>query len=236
MPKRAAKSRTDWRETGREIAIVVVGVFIALVAQQVVDNIGWGQRVRSAEDAIRHELLADDGPQVYQRVALHPCMQAHLDKIRAAIEAGADRSEIAALVKGYKVVFVTYDRVAYDGAMSSQVTTHMGPGELDRFTVPYTTLPAMDAANRQEAADLARLRGIRHEGAGRLWPVEETQILSAVEALRNDENMIYAAAVSALPAIRKIGPLDQGRIDFYMGVARSAYGDCVRPVPENWPG
>jgi hypothetical protein len=234
MVKRSAKPWFEWRESAREIAIVVVGVLIALLAEQAVDSWEWANKVRVSELAIRHELLADDGPEVYQRVALHPCMQARLDGIRAAVEANRNRAEIAKLVADYKVVFVTYDRIAYESATASQVSTHMDQDALDLFTVPYTTLPAMDAANRQEAADLARLRGLKRTG-GSLSQAEESQLLWAVEALRNDDNMIYAAATSALPAIRRIGPLDAKRVAFYMDVARSAYGGCVKDVPANWP-
>ena len=198
------------------------------------DSWDWAHKVKVSEAAIRHELLADDGPEVYQRVALHPCMQGRLDGIREAVETNQSRADIAKLLAQYKVVFVTYDRIAYESATASQVSTHMDQNALDLFTVPYTTLPAMDAANRQEAVDLARLRGIKRTG-GPLTQAEESQLLWAVEALRNDDNMIYAAATSALPAIRRIGGLDPARVAFYMAVARSAYGDCVKPVPANWP-
>lgn len=234
MAKRPTKAWFDWRENAREIAIVVIGVLIALLAQQAADSWDWAHKVKVSEAAIRHELLADDGPEVYQRVALHPCMQGRLDGIREAVETNQSRADIAKLLAQYKVVFVTYDRIAYESATASQVSTHMDQNALDLFTVPYTTLPAMDAANRQEAVDLARLRGIKRTG-GPLTQAEESQLLWAVEALRNDDNMIYAAATSALPAIRRIGGLDPARVAFYMAVARSAYGDCVKPVPANWP-
>jgi len=236
MAKRTtAKLRWDhWREDARELAIVILGVFIALIAQQVVDGWQWKQKVHASEEAIRHELLDDDGPEVYQRVALHPCQQAALAQIRAAVEDGRSRAEIARLVEGYKVVFVTYDRVAYDGANSSQVWTHLDQDQQDLFTVPYTTLPAMELANRQEAMDLARLRGIKRAG-GALTQAEESQLLTAAEALRNDDNTIYAAAQTALPSIRRIGKINQARVDFYMKIARSAYGSCVKEVPAHWP-
>lgn len=234
MAKRPAKPQFDWRENAREIVIVVVGVLIALLAQQAVDSWEWAHKVKVSEAAIRRELLSDDGPQVYQRVALHPCMQSQLEEIRAAVEANRSRAEIAKLVTDYKVVFVTYDRIAYESATASQISTHMDQDAIDLFTVPYTTLPAMDAANRQEAVDLARLRGVKRTG-GPLTRAEESQLLWAVEALRNDDNMIYAAATSALPAIRRIGSLDPDRVSFYMNVARSAYGNCVKDVPPNWP-
>lgn len=231
---RQTKPWHDWQENVRELTIVVVGVFIALVAQEIAQNWEWKQKVDASTAAIRHELLDDDGPEVYQRVAVHDCMQSALHQIRDAVEQDRPRAEIAQLVTNYKVVFVTYDRIAYEGATASDVWTHMEQEEQDRFTVPYTTLPTIDAANRQEALDLARLRGLKHNG-GPLTQAEESQLLTAVEALRNDENSIFAATQSALPAIRRIGTLNPERVAFYMGIARSAYGTCVRNVPASWP-
>src|SRR5678816_3888910 len=103
MARPASKPWFDWRENAREIAIVVVGVLIALLAQQAVDGWEWAHKVKVSEAAIRHELLSDDGPEVYQRVALHPCMQARLEGIRAAVETNRSRTEIANLVAEYKV-------------------------------------------------------------------------------------------------------------------------------------
>jgi len=234
MAKRPAKPWFDWRENARELAIVIFGVLIALLAQQAVDDWGWKQRVKAAETAIRRELLFDDGPEVYQRVAVHPCAQERLQGIRAAIEADRSRAEVGRLVDGYKVVFVTYDTIAYDGANASQVSTRMTQDELELYTVPYTMLPQMDALNRQEAIDLARLRGFKRAG-GPLTQAEESQILSAAEALRNGDNSIYTAAMFALPAIRRIGELDPKRVAFYMDVARSAYGNCIKDAPPDLP-
>ena len=83
MPKHTAKRWFDWRESGRELVIVVVGVLIALLAQQVVQNWEWKQRVAAAARSMKHELFYDDGPQIYMRAAASPCAQAYLGRIRS---------------------------------------------------------------------------------------------------------------------------------------------------------
>src|SRR5690348_1629077 len=111
MPKPSAKHtspRYDWREDARELAIVVVGVLIALLAQEVVQRWEWKRKVAVARDAMRYELLVDDGPQIYQRAAMHPCVLASLDRIRSAIESERSRSEIAGAIDRYWVEFRTF--------------------------------------------------------------------------------------------------------------------------------
>ena len=55
----------SWRELGREIGIIVIGVLIALFFEQLVQAWDWREKVRIAERAMRLEILADDGPQIY---------------------------------------------------------------------------------------------------------------------------------------------------------------------------
>ena len=69
-PNDQSRGVFDWRENTREIGIVVTGVLIARLAQQMMDAWERSKKVKASETAIRHELLSDDGPEVYQRVAL----------------------------------------------------------------------------------------------------------------------------------------------------------------------
>ena len=103
MTTRPAKARREWRENVREIVIVVIGVFIALVAQQAVEAWDWLQKVKVAEAAMRDELRSDDGPQMVQRLAMHGCIASLLDRLRAAVEGGGSRAEIGALIDRYWV-------------------------------------------------------------------------------------------------------------------------------------
>ncbi len=61
-------------------------MLIALLAQEVVQSWEWKQKVAAFECAMRHEMLWDNGPQLYQRAVMHPCAVQRLDAIRAAVE------------------------------------------------------------------------------------------------------------------------------------------------------
>src|SRR4051794_14752599 len=112
MTKRAAKPSFDWRKSTRELIIVVLGVLIALLAQQLVQNWEWRQKVRAAEAAMQRELFFDDGPQVYGRAVVHPCLQQRLAAIRTAVDSDDSREELAALIAGVQVDFTSYDDLA----------------------------------------------------------------------------------------------------------------------------
>jgi hypothetical protein len=223
----------SWRELAREVAIIVVGVLIALFLEQLVEAWHWRQKVSTAEAAMRRELLEDDGPQIYQRAAMHPCVVASLDAIRAAVESGRDRTDIANLIDKYWMDFRTYDQLALNAATASDVASHMPREQLNDMTDVYETMPLMERTNAQEAMDFARLRAFRRTG-GTVSDEEKDRLLGAVEALRSDDQIIWLKTRTKLPELRKVGLLDRSRTNFFMSNARDHYGACVRDLPPNF--
>ncbi|HEU5482869.1 MAG TPA: hypothetical protein VFU80_07260 [Sphingomicrobium sp.] len=228
------KAAKTWAELLIEIAVIGVGVLIALSLEAWLEDREWHRKVETAQAAMKRELLWDNGPQIYYRAAAHPCATGKLDEIRAAIEGNASREDISDLIDGYWVEFLTYDSLAHQDAAASDVAAHMAPEELDDFTVAYAVMPLMDETSRKEAADVARLRALRRTG-GALSEYEEMEVLGAVEALRNDEHQMYDAARWAMTPIKRLGPLDRARIERFMRMAREHYGDCIKGLPADWP-
>jgi hypothetical protein len=217
-----------------ELAIITSGVLVALSLEAWLEDREWHKKVETAQAAMKRELLWDNGPEIYYRAAAHPCAIAKLDEIRAAVETGKSRQEISELIEGYWVEFLTYDSLARSDATASAVSAHMDPDELDDFTLAYAVMPLMDETSRKEAADVARLRALRRTG-GPLSEYEEMEVLGAVEALRNDEHQMFDAARWAMMPIKRLGQIDQNRIDRFMKLARAHYGDCVKDLPRDWP-
>jgi hypothetical protein len=191
--------------------------------------------VKAAEIGMMHELFWDNGPQIYQRASTHPCAVAQLNRIRDAIEQGKSRQEIGRLIDGYWVQFATYDSLAHEAANDSDIAAHMEQDERNTFDEAYAPIPLMDKTTATEAADLARLRALKRTG-GALQQYEEAEVLAGVEALRNDDRMMWISAKIAYDAMRKLhGRLDPARMKLFMDNARDHYGACVKPLPADWP-
>ena len=234
MDIRLPKVPHSWRELAKEIAIIVVGVLIALTAEQIVDEWNWHRKIDAARSAMRYELLFDDGPQFYQRAAMHPCLVARLDAIRAAVENRSSREEIGRLTDGYWVDVRTFDRLALDAANASDVASHMNREEMEPYLIAYETMPLMTDTNVQEGFDIGRMRAFTRSG-GAMSQEEKDRLLGAVEALRNEENTMWAKGRLKMYQLRKIGPLDAGRVRMFMADARAHYGACVRDLPPGYP-
>lgn len=222
------------REFLKEIGTIVIGVLIALAGEQAVLRLEWAHRVRAAQEAMRAELLVDDGPQVYQRAAMHDCLTARLDAIRAGVEGGAPRAELAKLIDGYHLDFVTYDSLAHDDATHAGVGDHMSQAALETWTKAYSAMPSMDRTNHQEAQDVARLRALSRTG-GPLSEAEQSQVLEAVEALRVEEHNMANSAAYVLPELRRLGAFDSSRMKLFLDHARAWYGAaCIQDKPDGW--
>lgn len=74
-----------WREFAGEVGIIVIGVLIALGAEQVVESIHWRGEVkqtRTALDAeLAHNLAAFDG-----RISIEPCAQGRLKDLDTILD------------------------------------------------------------------------------------------------------------------------------------------------------
>ena len=224
----------DWRNDARELAIVVIGVLIALLAQQFVQSWEWNDKVAAAERAMQHEMLWDNGPQLYQRAVMHPCTTKRLDTIRSAVEANKPRAQIAALIDSYWVPYFSYDSIARDAANTSDVASHMPADTMDLYAIVYTQMPPMTRDSEREAVDLAQLHAVNRIG-GALSPAEQDKILSAVEALRSDDHLMWLVSGWSMPKLRELGPLDSDRVQQMLADARDHYGDCARPLPADFP-
>src|SRR5581483_7958096 len=219
------------REFLKEIGTIVIGVLIALAGEQVVERLEWAHKVHAAEDAMRGELLVDDGPQVYQRVAMHDCLMAKLDAIRAGVETGMSRADLSQLIASYHLDFLTYDTLAHDDATHAGVADHMPQADLEGWTKMYSAMPTMERTNGAEAQDLARLRALSRSG-GPLSEAEQIHTLDAVEALRVEEHNMANNAAYILPDLRRLGALDSARMKLFLGHARTWYGPaCVQDKP-----
>ena len=80
MKLRLPKPLHGWRAFAGEVGIIVVGVLIALGAQQAVETIQWRGSVSQLRDAMRSE-LAIDRARVEVNLSQDRCIQARLDAI-----------------------------------------------------------------------------------------------------------------------------------------------------------
>lgn len=171
------------REFLLEIFVIVLGITIALGAEQVVEKIHWEHKVREAESAIRLELQDANLPQASARLAVARCLDDRLLALETAVEAGTDRKTVADLADAYVIGNWTWDSEAWKLAIADDLGAHASAEQMIQWSLPYRYIPRLDALNAQEYATLPELRALRY-GRGPVSPGEAERLLVTAEKLR----------------------------------------------------
>jgi hypothetical protein len=194
---------SDWRDFGREYAIIVLGVLTALFAQQAVQSFDWKQKVEAALDDMDQELSNGDGPQAYVRLAISQCLDGRLQKVRRAIQTN-DRAAIRRAIARIDLPLRTYNSFARDAANSADIAAHIPADRMFEYRIVYSLMPELDGLHRKELQDLAQLRSLPATG-GPLGQEEKRAILAATENLMLDNARVKRAASFTLRHMRDLG-------------------------------
>jgi hypothetical protein len=131
-----AKSVHSWKELLSEIGVIVIGVMIALGAEQLVETIHWNHKVADAEEAMGRELSSDLGYAAGQ-VAIKDCATRYLDRMEAAIK-GRRVDTFRALI-AMTPPFNSHPWVAetWTAAISSEIPDHISRERLEAYAFAF---------------------------------------------------------------------------------------------------
>ena len=219
----------NWRELVSEVGVVVVGIIIALSAEQLIDRLEWHHKIDRAEEQMRLEMSGDDGPEVLQRIALADCVDHGLAEIRASVERPDPRATINAAIARVDVPRHTYESGAYRAAAASGVLARLDPKRLDRWNFLYSTMPVLDRIAEREYFDSSALHAVPASG-GPLSDVEQIRLLEAVEGLRRDNLDVVRQAEQALQGLKEQAVvLDRTRTRHMLDeiTQRAAFAPCA---------
>jgi hypothetical protein len=221
-----------WRAFAGEVGIIVIGVLIALGAEQMVETLHWRQKVNDAEGAMRLELAEDDGPQAYGRVLIGPCLDAELARIHDA--AGHVQSQqLRQWALAYMPPFRSWDSEAWKTVLGSDVGGHMAPERLIQWSSPYRVIGDMTAANKQERDIATDLREALPP-AGEPSAADLQTLRREAAQLRTFNGGLFRASQLLLARSRTLGaPVPDAMQQELLRDAREMYGECVRPPDPN---
>jgi len=221
-----------WRESVHEIVIVVLGVLLALVGAQAVEDFHQRAELRDAEDAMTSELRDDNLPQAYTRAAVVNCYERQLDAVEAAVASG-DRAKFVTLADAYRPVFRTWDQEAWKAALASQVLVQGGPKRMISWSSPYILIPLLTEDAKAESDGTAQLRA-RLSGQGPISAAQQDHLFQVISLLRRfDDGMNVSSLVFMYTAGQRGLTLTAEQKRALLAEARQKYGACVsEPAPE----
>lgn len=191
------------RAFGFEVLVVVVGVLIALGAQEMVTDWSWQNKVAKGEQELRIE---QQGNYLYsaEYSTVAPCIDAQIDKIRLHLLDDTKRSTPVPLALGSVMggVIVSPYRPRSDGAwqalLSDGTVSHLPSQRQQAATVLYT-LQDMFAVRQDQIRDAITEMRVLAESV-RLDDGNRVALLQKLAAMRAKaaDNQVFARQTMAI--------------------------------------
>jgi len=171
-----------FREISVEIGVIVVGIAIALCAEQLVEMIHWRQSVQEAKEALGQEVTGTLVQGLGRMRALH-CVESRLDDISAVVERAASNHRLPQVPDISQPPLWAWVNGAWQSTLSSQTAAHFPREQLNRIASFYYFTDKMAAINDQEVHAWSQLATL--VGRGRAFsPAEEAQAREALSTAR----------------------------------------------------
>ncbi len=221
------KATHNWREFLTEIGTIVCGILIALGLEQAVEALHSRHLVAQAEEAMRAEIVDDDAPQAYIRLAIAPCLSRQLDGLRAAVDQRMAPEAFGKLAASYRPELRTWDDQAWKAAQASGVLSAMGAKKLDRWSLTYVQIPNLAEDVRTERNALTRLRLTRFKSGA--WTQARVDELSDIIDTLESANRGTTSHSAAQIVFMKTNGLElpAATEETALAGARQGYGNCV---------
>lgn len=182
-----------WREFAGEVGIIVIGILIALAAEQLVEAIHWHAQVAEARDALGYE-IADSIGQSDERLAFGPCLDRRLDDIALIVSGATKNGRLPPVGKFFGPPYRTWLTNVWGTTMAGQIASHFARYDLTQLSDFYEFVRHADVDSRAELADWGALRSII--GPGRAMSSDEAALLlRTVEDARRLNRLISVSAV-----------------------------------------
>ena len=161
-----------WREFTGEVGIIVIGVLIALAAQQVVEAAQWRSKVGAAQTSIDFE-LNDQLDYSEEVLRFRACAGEYVDALETAIL----RHDSATIAKLHdtRPPFEPHPwrSTAWQSAMSTGVADHLSQDELDEYGFMFSSFNDLSRTQDEMINDFAeattgRLGGPEDAGSTQL--------------------------------------------------------------------
>ena len=147
-----------WRGFLGEVGIIVIGVLIALGAEQLVENAHAERRTQQSLRAIRAELAHSAG--VFdERVAIQPCLDKRIDELGAVIAAARRTHQIPELGEIGRPPTRPIQSTAWSMAAAEGVITNFPDTQRDLLSIAYSQAASYskDADDEQQLWAILRL-------------------------------------------------------------------------------
>jgi hypothetical protein len=194
----------SWRELLTEIGVVVIGVCIALGAEQTVEWLHWRAQVSDAREVIATELVASiQGGIIIQRA--ESCTERRLDQLAAILD-GAGKSGSLPPVGdiGFPPRGLWWGNGAWESVVASQTATHFPSQQLAHISSLYKMIQRVESFDLREIQDWRDLYAMIGPGR-RLDAPSEAALRQTLSNARHDTRVLASLGGAVMTLVKGTG-------------------------------
>src|SRR5580698_2916527 len=205
------KAVHNWRELLKEIGIIVIGVVIALSAEQVVDTIHWMRQVSAGEDVLKGAFVEKEKYAALRDVQ-SDCIAQRLAFLSAVLQRASEDGRLPPIGALGHPPFTPWSIGSWDGLVASQTISHLPRQKLiDYSIIAQRTIFLSGLSDREE--EQWTLLGTM-TGPGRRLSDAESEQLRIVLAEASDSNdLMHRNADRLRDSLLATGLVAQSAID-----------------------
>jgi hypothetical protein len=231
------KPAHSWREFLSEIGVVVLGVLIALGAEQAVEAVHWSEKVETVQQDLKEELRRD-ALNMYARMAAKPCIDANITELARRLRAapgpwsgttfsyGATGYGEPNLPVLYRSPGGTWSSGVWDAAVAGDIIPHMPRDRAVALGRAYRTIEQLRQWQAEERALAPRLKPLAFDGElDRRERLEFLGVVAQLDSLNYQLSVLSAGSVAELAGNGVL--LSKADMQRVLADERRTYGACV---------
>jgi len=191
-----------WRAFGGEVAVIVLGVLIALFAQQLAQGFDNRASAQAARDNIRAELAVNIG-RMQSADARAACLARRLDEIATYIAEARNGHSLAKVTWIGRPPVWDMETSRWQSAAASGRSSLFEPDEQARIADVYSLMADYQLEQRAEEEAWSKLRGLA--GLERLSDARDASFSDALQQARYSEWLLNIDSKQAQDAAKRIG-------------------------------
>ena len=216
-----------WREFFGEVGVIVIGVLIALSAEQVVDQLHWRHETHLASEALARELAVRRAA-AEERLRAFNCIDRRLNELSDVVDAAASSGRLQPLGLIGRPPSRDWDAQAWHSVQTSEVANHLSAEQRTAYATIYSSISDFSRSQEPEWGIWTELQQL--SGPGRRFDVDDARALRlSIARARLTNRILGLDSAQLLDAFRQ-GRLQLPAISPDM-VGDSA-GDFERPMRE----
>jgi hypothetical protein len=223
------KPQHGWREFAGEVGNIVVGVLIALGAEQVVEAVHWKQRLDESNKALELELGGSVG-QAIVRVDQSPCVEARLDWLAAVVDKSAASKHLPAIGRVPSPKYFTWPSGAWQSMVSGDIANHQEREKLQALSGAYDFINDLNQYQLREIDAWTSVYQL--VGPGREFDsADAAAARKAIGEARSINRMISLGALRMIQLLRIYGiAYDPASVRLYTGDDKRERAGHCHPV------